>query len=922
MMRAKILVLTITLSETALLARCEAFRPELKSVRLEISRDGDTRLVWQTAADAGTLYYNVFRQQPGSPQWVKINDYEIIASNSITGGNYSLHDPNANLTASNCYLIDQIDQQGNERPVGRYRPAAIRLPENAAATSRESPAQKPRAAGPSPPARPRGINSLALLNGNTFVKITTANSGLQAIPITNLSALLGLNVNEVQVAAQQNQLQMSTAGQAVTYLMSPDGSNILFYAETHVDNYSTNNVYWLTSGNNQPLGYLAGGCPAPTSATIWYPCQNHFEVNAIYVNSLPLGAEDDPWMWQQLIALPIASYNTFTWPVITDHVSGQPLTQGQLGLNLWGGIATTHTVEVLLNSSTLLGTWSWYGLVPTNFTANIPVASLNNGQNQITLKALGSGSPISAWYLNNFSFTYPRAYYSLGGSLDFTANSNSIITVDGFSSTNIMLLDVSNPKQPLLITNACFDRPATTDRVSFVPASPVAHVVAFQPDLVNSLPAISLAQTAGLSSPTNMADYVIISPASLLPAATNLMRYRQQTGLRVVVAPLDEVYNEFAYGFPTPHALQALLACAWTNWLVAPHYLALLGRGTYDFLDLKQAHDNLTPPMMVSTPSGVFASDSIIGSATSNRPPQVAVGRLPGLTTNDLLTLIGKIERYETANPSESTNGLLIADVADSAGNFSNDMAQISAVLAGKFSNVLLVSTNAGNSTPLHSQILTQWNAGVDLVTYNGHGALTQLGAAGYLTTYDTTNALLLNSKDGNRCPFFSAMTCVAGEYSIPATPCLGEQFLQMTAGGAIAFLGATGLSLDGEATEFDLRLTQLLRGNTQLALGDAFRQALSDHISLDAPSVPAWIYNFLGDPATIYNIVRDLTPLNINSISLTNFTWSGSLPPYQVQSAGHLGGPWQAFGPATLNYYCPVTNAPTTTFFRVAGSK
>jgi len=830
-------------------------------------------------------------------------------------------DADANPAVSNRYSIAQIDQHGNERVLGSFEIAASLKPQGTSAPS-DSLAQTNKVKRPAAPATPHAINSLANLDGSTFVKITTVYSGLQAIPITGLSTLLGLTVNSVQSAVLNNQLQLRSSGQAVTYLVSPDGSNLLFYAEAHVDNYSTNNIYWLTSGNNRPIGFLDGGNPMSAATTNWYPCMNNFEVNALYVNSLPLGAEDDPWMWQQLIALPIATYNTFNWQVVTDHLIQQTPIHGQLALNLWGGIATANTVQVTINTNNVLGQWPWQGLTQTNFIINLPSENLNNGQNLITLKALGSGSPISSWYLNRFSFTYPRSYYSANGVLDCTANSNSIITMDGFSSTNIYVLDVSNPKQPLLITNTFIDCPATTDRVTFAPAGPSSHMVAFQTDLLGSKPAMTLAQTAGLSAPTNLADYVIISPDSLLPAATNLMNYRQQQGLRVVLAPLEEVYNEFAYGFPTPHALQSLLACAWTHWQVAPHYLVLLGRGTYDFLDIKQSHDNLIPPMMVSTPSGVFASDSLIGAALSNLPPQVAVGRLPALTTNDVLALLDKIERYESADPNESTNGLLLADAADSAGIFSNDIAQVNAVLAGKFTNVSLISTNAASSSPLHSLILGQWNSGVDLVTYSGHGALTQFGAAGYLTASDTTNILLINSMDGNRCPFVCAMTCVAGEFSVPATPCLGEQLLEMTSGGAISFLGASGLSLDGEATEFNVRIAQLIRSNGRLSLGDAFRQALSDHISLDAPSVPGWIYNFLGDPATIYNIARDLTPLNINTISLSNIMWSGALPPYQVQSAQSLRGPWQAYGLTTLNYYCPATNQQATTFFRVVGSK
>jgi hypothetical protein len=600
---------------------------------------------------------------------------------------------------------------------------------------------------------------------------------------------------------------------------------------------------------------------------------------------------------------------------------------GWLSLELWGGDVTTHTIQITVNTNAVLGQWSWTGLTPTNLVVTIPSTALVAGSNELSVLVVTNNSALnSQCYVNSFTLDWPRTFTAVNGLIDFTANGNSVVSVSGFTSPGLTLLEVTHPKQPLLVTNVTVDQ---SYRLSFAPAGPAAHYAAWQTGAVPPVSGLALGQVAGFSSSTNGADYLIVSPPSLLTAATNLANYRRQKpGLKTLIAPLDEVYNEFGWGFPTPHAVQSLVAAAWTNWSVRPHYLVLLGRGTYDFLNIEQHNDNLTPPLMVSviTPppysdSGVFASDSLMGVVTTNSLPQVAVGRLPGLTTNDLNNLINKIINYESNAPALQPHALLIADAPDpEAGNFSNNLLQASAVLTSPFTNTVLLATNSSYPAFIHSQILTNWSQGVDLVNYEGHGAVSELGTGGYLASTDLTNNLLLSCP---RWPVVAAMSCICGEYSVPGNDCLGEYLLAPTNGGAIAFFAPTGYSLNDEDTELNVRLCTLLQANAQLGLGDMIRQAMADHISQDYPSLPVWVYNLLGDPALQYRIVRSLAPLQITSITSTSLAWSGGWPPYQVEISTNLANPsaWQPLGTPLMNYNAPLTNTVPMGFLRISSN-
>jgi hypothetical protein len=159
------------------------------------------------------------------------------------------------------------------------------------------------------PAPVRAQIPLASLNGSTFVKITTTGSGLQSVPAASLAALLGQPVAVVTNAIAQGQFHLATSGQPVVWLASPDASALFFYAEAFENNYSTNNIYWLTSQANGVVAGENGQAPAPTTASIWYPASQRYEQKLLYESSLPLGAEDDPWMWTRLVALPNPFFN-------------------------------------------------------------------------------------------------------------------------------------------------------------------------------------------------------------------------------------------------------------------------------------------------------------------------------------------------------------------------------------------------------------------------------------------------------------------------------------------------------------------------------------------------------------------------------------------------------------------------------------
>jgi len=118
--------------------------------------------------------------------------------------------------------------------------------------------------------------------------------------------------------------------------------------------------------------------------------------------------------------------------------------------------------------------------------------------------------------------------------------------------------------------------------------------------------------------------------------------------------------NEFNYGLYKPEAIRDFLSYAYHNWEKAPRYLVLAGEGTFDYRNNQGYNDNLVPAILVETPYGLFASDNRYADVDGDDGvPDMAVGRLPVMTSEELDAVISKITAYETAGGNRAKRILL-----------------------------------------------------------------------------------------------------------------------------------------------------------------------------------------------------------------------------------------------------------------------
>ena len=269
-----------------------------------------------------------------------------------------------------------------------------------------------------------------------------------------------------------------------------------------------------------------------------------------------------------------------------------------------------------------------------------------------------------------------------------------------------------------------------------------------------------------------------------------------------------------------------------------------LGDGTYDHRNLLGEGDNWMPPVLETTPDGLFAGDGAYADVNGDGVPEYALGRIPVDSAEALDAYLQKLMAHEVSVGGSQGEVLLLADNADAGGNFPADIV----ALAERISPTVPLSMLSLDTQPVpeaRAELFEHWQRGVGLVNYLGHGGLDRLAEEGWLTTEDVAT---LNSPE--RLPIVSALSCVINRYAVPGYDSLGEALVLAQTGGAIATWGPTGLSRNAEAVRLNEALFEALYEAEHATLGEAVMGALSRYGRISRMPYMLRIYTLLGDPA------------------------------------------------------------------------
>jgi hypothetical protein len=344
------------------------------------------------------------------------------------------------------------------------------------------------------------------------------------------------------------------------------------------------------------------------------------------------------------------------------------------------------------------------------------------------------------------------------------------------------------------------------------------------------------------------AQYLVVAPPALLPAARRLAQLRQEQGLAARAVDAEAIGDAFGGGVVTPQAIATFVRTVRGERRL--RYVALLGTGTLDYRDLLGHGDNVLPPLMARTPDGLFPADLRLGDTDGDGLPDAAVGRITVLDLAAAHAWVDRLAAYEAqAEPQWAGQALLLADADDAGVSFTADGERVAAQLPEGY-EAARVTLATEPLAAARERLFLALDEGVAVANYLGHGGLDRLAAGGLLTSADV--ATLDNA---GRLPVLTAMTCTVNRFAVPGVAALGELLVVAPQGGAIAVLGPSGVAPNADsralAEAFYRLLGSLGPDSSSPRLGDLALRAALEAVARGADAALLDLYNLLGDPAT-----------------------------------------------------------------------
>jgi len=606
---------------------------------------------------------------------------------------------------------------------------------------------------------------------------------------------------------------------------------IAFYG-VGLDNLETDtNVYYLVAGAQPGRRIQTQARPSSLTGTSLssFPYTVEVKERDRYLYT-PFGGNAGHIFGRVIFQNPLV----YTLQVHNLDTSKQTPTPLEIGIQ--GDSPTPHSIKVMVND-VAVGAMNFAQRDHADQTFQLPASLVHPGANTVKLLP-----PDNVQDLSVFDFarlTYPHLGRADANRLRFQAPAGRAVTVGGFTTPRIRVLDITRPH-------------ATPQLTPLVRPDGSGYAFTVQPRGTSTRTLLAFAQgeqgetvepsvPSHLHSSANRADYVIIAYHDFIPAVQPLVKLRESQGMTVSVVNVDSVYNEFSYGIHDPQAIKDFLMYARMHWKKAPHYVLLMGAGSYDPRDYtKHGFTDLVPVKLIDTADLYTASDEWFVDFKGNHVPAMAIGRLPVRTVSQANTVIQKIVHYTPS--AEAQSALLVAGAEKPTDSFSFlDAAHNLASLISPSLAVTTVNRSDGTVAAAHQQVMDGINRGPLLVNYVGHGS-TSIWLDDLLTP--SSVAALQN---GNRLPLFIMMTCLNGYFidPDPAFTSLAEDLLDAPNGGAVAVWSSTGETIPEPQAQMNTAFYRLLFSQPSLTLGDLAVKA--SQAASDPDVRQTWV--MLGDP-------------------------------------------------------------------------
>lgn len=665
--------------------------------------------------------------------------------------------------------------------------------------------------------------------------------------------------------------------------------------------YSQNQVFWLSfgsgfSGTAQRINLLTAEANF-NQVLVSTPAIKHVESETQRRDDTGFTWFGSRWFGNSTAEYQLQTEISDLAPVGTQQLSFRLRKEGSSG-------SMNHTINVEVNGSPLGGNFNWSG---TGFyTFSQPLYGFVNGVNTIKVKVVRTTS--DNLFFDWLRLTYPQNLQK--------GSSQKLVSHPDDNSSTPHRFDLSGNLSGLLVfrANGIYDvQQLPMQGQFFISAGDLGtRYMLLDPSEAYSPALVQIANPTDLTADNSQMDNLIVSPAEFEAQAQALaQQYWDVYGVRSRVVLQDDIFNQFNGGHPDPSAIRQAVRYYYHN-LPTPRIssLTLLGMGTIDWRNFSGAALAKNKIMVWQGDSStsvdyMIASDDYYGMINNGNYSEVAIGRYPVKTQNELDIMLQNFSNY-TTNPSPgwwrnsmvflgddlnngpSTYEYIHTQQAEEAGNMVNPSIQADKIFALEYEY-----DEFQNKPKAREDMFAAINEGRLLWCYIGHGSFDKLGAEDYLN--GATDMGRFNNT--GKQPLMIASSCSVSHFDYWGYESLGQKVVLQNNVGAIASYAAMRISYPDNNQPMLLLLLNSL-ANKRNPLGYSVMDA---KIRYTGNNNNDFVYTLLGDP-----VLRVLTPERDSTMQVTGTEANGVLHSRETATIQGTFGASQVSGETEIKVFGP----------------
>ena len=521
---------------------------------------------------------------------------------------------------------------------------------------------------------------------------------------------------------------------------------------------------------------------------------------------------------------------------------------------------TKHNIQYKINGESL-GQNTWSNIGKNIFSFSIKNELINNGTNKFTITNTSdnlNSEPMFDYidfsYSKRLNYNFPFNFYSP------IFDSKVTFQIIG---KNLTIWNTTDPLKPVNLPLSSIDD--TTLLNTELPANSNQRYSVFKIDDISNFSNIQLIDDEidwnSLSSINNDYEHIIIGPNEFKNQSMALVNHRNKS----TYVEIEKIYQQFAGGNEDPIAIRSFLLSAKLNWKNPPIYVLLMGDADFDYRNITNLSKIKVPTIEVGVINSYATDDRF--TAFDGLIPEIAIGRFPARTQDEVSSYINKIIQYEK-NLNSGSWKQRITLVADDplrpekdlsdlyiGTSHTNNSERISKIIPDfiDVNKIYLVEYKEVNNGPISGiskpsateDLLENIYQGTSIINFIGHGNPTQWAQEKLLTIDDGRNDIN-NIKTNMKLPLWIAGTCNWGHFDAINKESFAEELIRSEMDGASSIISTTrGITVSSNINFLENIFKKIFAGDSI-----SFNSVGSILQSVKNGSNDGQLFQLLGDPA------------------------------------------------------------------------